>query len=366
MPYVLTLVQGRYLRRHLEARVLRRILKQVSRSFYLSLSILAGSVRQSISLAYLFCRTADTIVDTPLYLRHQRWQTLQAFRKPFLSPYPHFETVLPLPPDVDPSHSLQAEQQLTTHLPQCFTLWDNLPKHDRQLIAQLVLCLTHGMEMDLTYFNATETSPPRAFPDMATLDLYTYYVAGAVGEFWTKIHQQHLHRWQTHGKADLCSLAIHFGKGLQMTNILKDVGKDLALGRCYLPNEQLTHIGLNPEALLCPASLSRLRPLLIQLIWHTLTHLDQACTYVMQLPYHAIRLRLSCMWPLLFAIQTLEVVYNTDQLLCATARVKISRHAVYRTLWISCLCLLTPGLFLQYYATLRRNLSHTLTASLHN
>jgi phytoene/squalene synthetase len=49
--------------------LLRHVLKKVSRSFYLSLIILPGSVRQQVSLAYLFCRIADTIADTSLIPR---------------------------------------------------------------------------------------------------------------------------------------------------------------------------------------------------------------------------------------------------------------------------------------------------------
>ena len=90
-----------------------------------------------------------------------------------------------------------------------------------------------------------------------------------------------------------------------MTNILKDIGKDLSIGRCYLPREQLEQLEIGLEELTNPATLQRLRPLIIQLTWHTLDHLDQACHYVLQLPRTALRLRLSCMWPLLFAVQTL-------------------------------------------------------------
>ncbi|MEE8303042.1 MAG: squalene/phytoene synthase family protein, partial [Candidatus Tectomicrobia bacterium] len=71
-----------------ERTLLRNILRHVSRSFYLSLIVLPKAVRQQVSLAYLFCRAADTIADTDLLARHERLQTLEAFRRQFMQDAP--------------------------------------------------------------------------------------------------------------------------------------------------------------------------------------------------------------------------------------------------------------------------------------
>jgi farnesyl-diphosphate farnesyltransferase len=345
--------------------VLQRILKDVSRSFYLSLRVLPRAVREQVSLAYLFCRVADTIADTPLFPRGQRLQILQAFRQQFLLDTPSFEDLKHFQAALLPQWTRQGAHQLLHHLPHCFHLLMRLSAVDQQLVRELVLTLTHGMEMDLTYFPGETASTIQPLPDLATLDLYTYYVAGVVGEFWTKIHRVHMQRWQPREFQTLCTLGIRFGQGLQMTNILKDLGKDVSIGRCYLPREQLEQYHIRPEELADPTTLQRLRPLITQLTWHTLDHLDQACQYVLQLPRQAIRLRLSCMWPLLFAVQTLEVVCRSQVLLCPEARVKISRGLVYHTMARSLWCLLAPGIFAQYYTALRRRLTATLCTGYH-
>ncbi len=359
---VFTRLRSRYLRQHTEARLLRHLLKQVSRSFYLSLRILGSTVRKPISLAYLFCRAADTLVDTPLIPRQQRWETLQTFRQHFLPPGRPADALPPWRLVASAHDAHNAEYQLAADVPQCFALLDTLPAHDRRHICHLVLSLTHGMEMDLAFFPAADPATVHALPTMATLDLYTYYVAGVVGEFWTKIHADHVSGWPSKADKHLCALGIHFGKGLQMTNILKDLGKDVSLGRCYIPREHLRQVGLVSADLLHPASLAPLRPLLRQLLWHTLDHLDHGCQYILDLPYHTLRLRLSCMWPLFFAVQTLEVVWNAEELLTPTARVRITRRSVYRTLWMSLLCLIAPGIFVHYYRTLRRSLTKALSS----
>jgi len=346
---------------HLKEKVvLQHILKNVSRSFYLSLRVLPGSVRQQVSLAYLFCRVADTIADTAIFPRCQRLQILRAFRQQFLLVTPSFDDLKKLQAALLPQRTRQEAYQLFCHLPACFHLFVRLSEVDRQLVRELVLTLTHGMEMDLQYFPGDTTSTVQPFPNLAILDLYTYYVAGVVGEFWTKIHKVYMQRWQPHKFQNLCALGVRFGQGLQMTNILKDLGKDLSIGRCYLPRERLEQLELCPEQLTNPATIQRLRPLIIELIWHTLDHLDHACQYVLQLPRKALRLRLSCMWPLLFAVQTLEVICHSEVLLYPEARVKISRGVVYRTIFRSLWCLMAPSMLAKYYAFLRRRLTATL------
>jgi farnesyl-diphosphate farnesyltransferase len=285
---------------------------------------------------------------------------LRGFHKQFLLDTPSFDDLEQLRATLLPQQTQQEAYQLFYHLPTCFYLFMRLSAIDQQLIRELVLTLTHGMEMDLQYFPGETTSTVQPFPDLAMLDLYTYYVAGVVGEFWTKIHKVYMQGWQPHKFQNLCALGIRFGQGLQMTNILKDLGKDLSIGRCYLPREYLEQLKIGPEELTNPAILQQLRPLIRYMTWHTLDHLDQACQYVLQLPPKAWRLRLSCMWPLLFAVQTLEVICRSEVLLYPEARVKISRGVVYHTMFRSLWCLIAPSRLAKYYAFLRQRLTATL------
>src|SRR5712691_3080160 len=56
------------------------LLRQISRSFYLSLRILPGALREPIGLAYLLARAADTVADTRLVPRAERLGHLEALR----------------------------------------------------------------------------------------------------------------------------------------------------------------------------------------------------------------------------------------------------------------------------------------------
>src|SRR5512141_1182852 len=61
-------------------RLLTDLLRDVSRSFYLTLRILPASIRSQIGLAYLLARTTDTIADTegvPVSRRLSCWEALR-------------------------------------------------------------------------------------------------------------------------------------------------------------------------------------------------------------------------------------------------------------------------------------------------
>ena len=68
-------------------------------------------------------------------------------------------------------------------------------------------------------------------PDLATLDLYCDRVASAVGRLSIKVFGME--------EGPGFDLAHHLGRALQLTNILRDIDEDAAIGRLYLPREYL-------------------------------------------------------------------------------------------------------------------------------
>lgn len=92
--------------------------------------------------------------------------------------------------------------------------------------------LIEGMRMDLR---------PTAYPDMKSLEVYTYRVAGTVGQWLTELAGLRS-PWVLARAADL-------GHAMQLTNILRDVGEDLARGRIYLPADAMRRHGISPADL---------------------------------------------------------------------------------------------------------------------
>ncbi|MBI3801926.1 MAG: phytoene/squalene synthase family protein [Deltaproteobacteria bacterium] len=310
--------------------LLYQLLPQVSRSFYLSLRVLPQRVRQSIGLAYLFCRAADTIADTALLPHDLRLGYLDQYRAAFGEAGPTAVTGLQQHL-ADQQHN-PAERELLARLTDCFALLSGMEQDDQRYIRELVLTLSQGMQMDLTVFPGEGEGKVAALETRADLDRYAYFVAGCVGEFWTRITTTHIPSLQHWDVEAMAARGVQFGKGLQLTNILRDIAQDLRLGRCYLPGVDLAALGVRPEELLDPPTLKRVRPLVNDLLDLTLSYYRAGWAYTLAIPRREWRLRLACAWPLLIGVSTLTLVNHSPQLLDPTVRVKIARAQVYAIL----------------------------------
>lgn len=312
---------------------LDRVLKRVSRSFYLSLKVLPRTVRGPVGLAYLFARAADTIADTALISPTERLIHLERLRGLFRQ---YDATVLLslrealIGPQENP-----AERELLASLDDCFAAYQACDHADQTRIGRLLLTLTQGMIMDLTTFPQEHEGHVVALKTWADLERYTYYVAGCVGEFWTDMHIAHRPALGTWDAALMKQRGIRFGKGLQLTNIVRDLPRDLRLGRCYLPQEDLARYGLEPADLLEASAMAKVRPLLQHLLNAILDHYREGWVYTLAVPRREVQLRLACAWPLLIGCRTLRLIAAAPNLLDPATIVKIPRGAVYRILLCS-------------------------------
>jgi len=341
-------VQHRYTDR------LNQILRQVSRSFYLSLKILPPSVRAPIGLAYLFARAADTIADTSLIRPSERLYRLEQFCRLFER---HDATMLAeLEAALTGPQQIPAERELLASLDRCFAVYRELDAADQARISRLLLTLTRGMVMDLTLFPPEHDGRLVPLQTRADLDQYTYYVAGCVGEFWTEMHVAHRPSLAGWDLAEMKRRAIRFGKGLQLTNILRDLARDLRLGRCYIPLQDLTRRGILPEDLLDPTSIVKVRPVFEELLALTLEHYQEGWSYTQAIPRREVQMRLACAWPLLIGLHTLILIARADNVLDPTITLKIRRPLVYRVILSSSLLVGSNWGLTQYAQRLRRRL----------
>jgi farnesyl-diphosphate farnesyltransferase len=121
---------------------------------------------------------------------------------------------------------------------------------------------------------------------------------------------------------------VRFGKALQMTNVLRDIPRDLRHGRCYVPASELTAHGLTPRDLLDPAAMPMFRPLLGALLTIADAHYEAAWRYTFEIPRAEWRMRVACAWPLLIGEATLGALRRHPNPLGVSEPVKISRAAV--------------------------------------
>jgi squalene synthase HpnD len=171
-------------------------------SFYAAMRILPREQREAMFQIYSFCRHVDDIADSD-GPRPERLAALQQWRD-----------------DIDALYQGRPPARL----------WDYVASVRRfDLKREDFLAIVDGMEMDVP-------QDIRA-PDSATLDLYCDRVASAVGRLSVRVF----------GLAhdDGILLAHHLGRALQLTNILRDIDEDAAIGRLYLPREGLQQAGID-------------------------------------------------------------------------------------------------------------------------
>jgi len=316
---------------------LDEILKGVSRSFYLTLRSLPEQVRPQISVAYLIARIADTIADTEAIPLEERIQTLIAFREKVDGTInKDGETLLSRFLTAEKFNCSPSETLLLQSTDKIIRTMHSFEDSDIDLICLVIKRITRGQELDLRRFSDARDGKIVALNTEDELDEYTYLVAGCVGEFWTKICINHLFTFQQKDEQAIINNGIKYGKGLQLINILRDLPRDLKIGRCYLPVETLKTEKLHPEDLLNPENEPKVRPIYNNYIAKARGYLVSGAEYIRTIPRTYAKLRIATALPLLIGIKTLNKL-TEERILNPEIKVKISRFEVWKTVVMSVL-----------------------------
>nr|ATQ35983.1 phytoene synthetase [Gloiopeltis furcata] len=194
----------------------RRITALFSKTFYLGTTLLSPEKQKAVWAVYTWCRRTDDLVDGPRVT--QRSSEL-------LGILADWETRL------DGIFEGRARDALDLAMADAVSNFPNLtisPFRD----------MIKGMIMDV------EQARFDTFDD---LYLYCYRVAGTVGLMTLPIMGTVEHGQK--GIAGATKAALALGIGLQLTNILRDVGEDRLRGRIYLPMEDLRRFNYTEEDL---------------------------------------------------------------------------------------------------------------------
>src|SRR5258706_3120148 len=171
-------------------------------SFYSAMRLMPKAEREAMFAIYGFCRLVDDIADDGIGTRSERHDLLAGWRT-----------------DLDELYSGRAPERAR---------FLSGPVARYGLRKQDFLTVMDGMDMDV--------AEDIVAPDLKTLDLYCERVASAVGRLSIKVFGM--------DEGPGFALAHHLGRALQLTNILRDIDEDAAIGRLYLPREYITAAGL--------------------------------------------------------------------------------------------------------------------------
>lgn len=320
---------------------LNELLKHTSRSLYLSARLLPADVRDTFSIAYLLCRYADSIADTSLLAPDKRAQWVRLF--PSMITRPDAALQRRLVREISGSSANIYEEKLLQNLPACLTAFDRLTAKQKEYIMEAVHAVCKGMQTDLNTFPPENAREVRAFTAKAELEEYCHLMGGAPGVFWSKLITSTVR--VKIPEQEFLSLGRDIGDALQIVNILRDLPRDLRIGRCYFPSEDLEMRGLAPQDLLEQINSPRFEPVKQKWIAWARQKLNSAKPYFAALPKTQLKHRAAVAWPVLWAADTLNKLSAEPNLLDHTRKVKISRARIYGTIALTPFILMSGAIF---------------------
>ncbi len=304
------------------------LLKHTSRSLYLSVLALPANIRAAFGIAYLLCRYADSIADTPLLPPERRLYWIERYQH--MLTHPDAPEQQRLTEEISGSSSNPYEQKLLENLPLCLKEFNRLPAPQQKATLEVARQVCEGMRIDLTAFPPETSGQVQAFQTNGDLENYCHLMGGAPGVFWSTLITQ---TTAVNPSEDIFwQMGRDIGDALQIVNILRDLPRDLRIGRCYFPQEDLAPLGLRPGDLLQPGTAGRFEPVKRKWINWGLKKLESAHGYMRALPRAHLRHRAAVAWPVLWTADTLYKVYQEKDLLNPAKRVKISRGVIYSTM----------------------------------
>jgi len=251
------------------------LVKRSGTSFYHGMKILPPERRDAMYAVYAFCRVVDDIADEEDRDFAAKQRELNEWRARVAAFY-RGETDGPITralAEVAKTYALRAED---------------------------FLAIIDGMEMD--------AGEPIIAPPMAELDLYCDRVASAVGRLSVRVFGD--------ASAAADDVAFALGRGLQLTNILRDVGEDAARGRLYLPREWLDEAGVptQPEDALRSRNLAAVCAKLAGLAEHYFTAAEQAMARCDACAMRPARLMAQSYLPLLAILRKRNFEYSGERI----------------------------------------------------
>lgn len=297
------------------------LLKSVSRSFYLSLRFLPREMREPVSLGYLLARFSDTLADAPGLPEAERLAWLEELRGIVQGNRDRFTTD---PGRIADRLSHEGERVLVTRADELIDLYRSLDAAPREHLFEVLLTILHGQIWDLKAFG----KGPFASQTGDDLLRYTYWVAGSVGEYWTKTAFTLLGK--CFAAPDQATAMLmrgrKLGQALQLTNLLRDLHEDLPRGRCYLPVDELKAAGWSGDGM---PNAAEVTPVFEKWIGVCRGFLEEADDYIQQV--REPRVRFCTRLPRLLAGKTVDLLEEAGAGRVMNERIKIPRSEVFRS-----------------------------------
>lgn len=299
------------------------ILPGVSRTFALTIPVLPGELANVVTNAYLLCRLADTIEDDIGLSDQQKTEYHARFVRIVEGTEAPEEFAAELAPLLS-ERTLADERDLVRNTDKVIRITHSFARAERDALTRCVRIMCRGMP------EFQRNRSRSGLPALGDLDQYCYYVAGVVGEMLTELFLQHCPELEPQ-RERMMHLAVSFGQGLQMTNILKDIWDDRQADTCWLPREVFARHGCDIDALESVHGSAAFAAGLNDLVGVAHAHLRNALEYSCMIPRRESGIRKFCLWAIGLAVLTLRKIHNNPAFESGS-EVKVTRRTVKATI----------------------------------
>ncbi len=291
------------------------MVRQVSRTFALSVEQLPPLLRDAIAVAYLMFRISDGIED------HEAMPTARkiALLDEWAAVLEGRASAAGLAQRVDDLDPADPEVEVVRETPLILDWLHALPAPFQEPIVAHVHATTRGMARWQAHGPNVE--------DEAALDDYMHEVAGRVGYLVTDLFALYSPAVAAQ-RESLMPLSRECGLALQTVNIIRGIRKDYERGWVFVPETFYRRLGLTRETLLELSQEPKALAVVAMLADKADRHLDHGLRYITAFPRSEHNLRLALMWPFLFAARTLALSRNNPNVLRSEA--KMTRAEIAR------------------------------------
>ncbi len=291
------------------------LLREVSRTFALSIEQLPQGPRDALTLGYLLLRISDGIEDHPAFSADDKAHLLRVWEKVMAGG----EAAETLTSRISQLDEINPEMEVALAAPRLLAEVRKLPPDVQAAVLPEVRRTTLGMARWQIQGPVVRTMPE--------MDDYMHEVAGRVGYLITDVFACYSPAIARR-RHELRALGREFGLGLQAVNIIRGIRADHERGWTFVPETLLAAHGVHGGGLLQPENLEPALEVVDALVAKAEGHLAFGLQYVLMLPRRLHRMRLMCAWPLMFAARTLAVSRGNPAVLASEA--KIPREDVRR------------------------------------
>ncbi len=294
---------------------LKELLRSASRTFAIGIERLPGVLGEAAMVAYLLLRVSDYLEDNAGMSPPRKIALLKLWVDILMRK----DNAASLTSQLNEVDTNNPDAVVAQHAADLLSRLDTFPTEVQEIIRRHVIDSTQGM--------ARWVARGPQVDDENDLDDYMFEVAGRVGYLVMQ-----LYAWYSltirRKQELLMPLAREFGLGLQTVNVIRGLREDYERGWMYIPSKFLAALNLSPQQFFEPEYQAEALKVLDMLADKAERHLRHALHLVEALPPWQHRLRLACIFPLMFAIRTLSISRQNAQVLECEA--KISREEVKR------------------------------------